>query len=115
MIEPEDFQSPEGFDDAQITRLRDAAREFAATMADNFQDEGFTTRQGASMAAHIMLDAAWAVAVCGTLAEGVEPSHERFIEAARRAIDRLDLEATKAKFMEHKAKFMEQMQEAGDA
>ena len=98
MADQEEFQSPDGFDMAEITELRDAALQVAGLLADHLRDAGFTTRQGASMAAHIMLDAAYAIAVCGALAENKEPQPKRFIEAAQCAIDRLDMEATKARF-----------------
>ena len=103
MADREDFQAPEGFDESAITHFQNVALEFAATIAGDLQDAGFTTRQGASMAAHIMLDAAWAVATCGALAEGFEPKPERFMEAAKRAVERLDMDATKAKFVEQES------------
>ena len=103
MADREDFQAPEGFDESAITHFQNMALEFAATIAGDLQDAGFTTRQGASMAAHIMLDAAWVVATCGALAEGFESKPERFMEAAKRAVERLDMEATKAKFVEQES------------
>lgn len=89
----ERFNFPAGFGASELHAFMVDAVVAASEMADRLVDLGFTERQAGSLAAHFALDAGWFVAANGSLSEGIEPQPERFVDAARAAISRLDMDA----------------------
>lgn len=108
MADLETFDFPASFDMDAFQRIRSAIIELSSDAVSQHVEMGFSDAQAGSVVAHLFLDAAWACAVTGRFIEGTEPDPEKFIEAARLAVGRLDL-------AEAKAQFDRAMQEIGDA
>lgn len=87
--EPEIFAAPDGFKESRWGDYRAFAQDLALHLLTEIMRDGFTERQAGSVAAHVLLETAWACAACGAMSEGLNPNPERFIAAARDAIERV--------------------------
>ncbi|PIE10024.1 MAG: hypothetical protein CSA72_10445 [Rhodobacterales bacterium] len=93
---------PGDFDDI-VRRARVRADAFTHVMISALIDEGLTEDQAGSVAAHCLLDEAYGVAFIGALLGGRTPDPEKFLDAARGAVARLDDKKTVAEFERLKA------------
>lgn len=58
--------------------IGEALQDVAFKQADEFISAGQTVRQATSIVARLLIDAAWVVAGCGALSDGVTPDKDKF-------------------------------------
>jgi len=62
---------------------------FVFNQADEFISAGQTAREATSIVASILIDAAWVVAGCGAVSEGVTPDKDKFRAVVEDVLDRV--------------------------